>query len=77
MHAVCPGLQLLVDSFTQLHCDTKYTLKSFRALCVNLEAGYVMEVFYLYTVLGGPAQVGCRARAVCQSMLPAVLWGRS
>ena len=40
MYAVCPGLQLLVGSFTQLHCDTKYALKSFRALCV-----------YLYTVL--------------------------
>ena len=52
MHAVCPGLQLLVGSFTQLHCDTKYALKSFRALCVNLEAGYVMEVVFLYTVLG-------------------------
>ena len=41
-----------LTSFTQLHCDTKYALKSSKALCVNLEAGYVMEVVYLYTVLG-------------------------
>ena len=66
MYAVCPGLQLLVGSFTQLHCDTKYALKSFRALCVNLEAGYVMEVVYLSVHSAGPAQVGCGARAVCQ-----------
>ena len=45
MYAFCSGLQLLVGSFTQLHCDTKYALKSFRALCVDLEA------VYLYTVL--------------------------
>ena len=36
---------LYLTRFTQLHCDTKYALKSFRALCVDLEA------VYLYTVL--------------------------
>ena len=38
-------LATYLTSFTQLHCDTKYALKSFRALCVDLEA------VYLYTVL--------------------------